>query len=190
MKYEIDFAKKPSKSDEWFTPKEAIYPILTYLKPNSIIWCPFDEEISNYPKILREAGHKVYCTHIKKGYDFFQMNVLNEVDYIISNPPYSLRNNILKRLFELNKPFLMLMNTNGLFDSKIRWDLFNNNNFTLLYLKGRVNYMKEYGKEIKSSPPFQSAYICSGIWDEKIIFTKQNFRNRGENDFKGKGNNE
>ena len=64
----------------------------------------------------------------------------------------------------------MLMNTNGLFDSKVRWDMFEKNNFTLFYLKGRVNYMKEYGKTEKSSPPFQSAYICSKFSDEKILF--------------------
>lgn len=67
----------------------------------------------------------------------------------------------------------MLMNTNGLFDSKIRWDMFNNNNFTLIYLSGRVNYMKQYGIKEKSSPPFQSAYICSKISDKQILFEER-----------------
>jgi hypothetical protein len=62
------------------------------------------------------------------------------------------------------------MNTNGLFDSQIRWDLFSQNDFSLFYLKGRVSYMKEYGKVEKSSPPFQSAYITSGLFKEKIVF--------------------
>ena len=77
------------------------------------------------------------------------------------------------RLFEIGKPFAMLMNTNGLFDSSLRWDLFMQNNFTLIYLKGRVNYMEEYGKKPKSSPPFQSAYICSQISEQQIIFEEQ-----------------
>lgn len=62
------------------------------------------------------------------------------------------------------------MNTNGLFDSQVRWDLFSKNDFSLFYLKGRVNYMKEYGKVEKSSPPFQSAYITSKLFNSKIVF--------------------
>jgi len=30
--------------------------------------------------------------------------------------------------------------------------------------------MREYGKIEKSAPPFQSAYVCSGISDKQIIF--------------------
>ncbi len=115
---------------------------------------------------------KVICSHINEGRDFFKYEP-EHYDIIISNPPYSLRNDILKRLFELGKPFAMLMNTNGLFDSKVRWWLFKNNNFTLMYLSGRVNYMKEYGLVEKSSPPFQSAYICSRISDKQILFEER-----------------
>lgn len=166
----MDFAKKKAEKDEWFTPKEAVFPILRYLKPNSIIWCPFDTKESNFVKILEEAGHIVHATHINVGYDFFDYKTSKKCDYIVSNPPYSLRNNILQRLFKIGKPFAMLMNTNGLFDSDLRWNLFKNNNFTLIYLKGRVNYMEKYGEKQKSSPPFQSAYVCSKISDKQIIF--------------------
>lgn len=123
----MNFAQIKAKTDEWYTPENAIRPILKYLKPNSLIWCPFDTKESNFPKILKEAGHTIINTHIENGYDFFELNI--DCDYIISNPPYSLRNKIYKKLFELNKPFAMLMNTNGLFDSKERWELFRNNEF-------------------------------------------------------------
>jgi len=168
----VDFAKRKGKSDEWFTPVDAVLPILEYIKPNSTIWCPFDIPKSNFVKIFEEDGYKVICSHIDEGGDFFKYEP-EDYDIIISNPPYSLRNNILERLFKLNKPFMMLMNTNGLFDSRVRWDLFKNNNFSLIYLSGRVNYMKKYGKEEKSSPPFQSAYIYSGISDKQIIFKER-----------------
>lgn len=170
----MDFAKKKATKDEWFTPKEAIYPILRYLKPHSIIWCPFDTKESLFAKILEAEGHTVHATHICNGEDFFRIDVPKYCDYIVSNPPYSLRNKILKRLFDIGKPFAMLMNTNGLFDSDLRWNLFKKNNFTLIYLKRRVNYMEQYGEKQKSSPPFQSAYICSQISEEKIIFEEQN----------------
>jgi len=170
----MDFAKKKAEKDEWFTPPEAIYPIIRYLKSNSIILCPFDTKESNFAKILESKGFIVHFTHKFNGEDFFNTPCPEECDYIVSNPPYSLRNRILQRLFEIGKPFAMLMNTNGLFDSSLRWNLFKKNNFTLIYLKGRVNYMEEYGKKPKSSPPFQSAYICSQISEQQIIFEEQN----------------
>lgn len=176
----MDFAKKKAEKDEWFTPEEAVYPILRYLKKNSIIWCPFDTEESNFVKILEAEGHIVHATHIIKGEDFFKIDVPKHCDYIVSNPPYSKRNKILKRLFEIGKPFAMLMNTNGLFDSDLRWNLFKVKDFTLIYLKGRVNYMEKYGEKQKSSPPFQSAYICSQISEQQIIFEEQD-KNGGTN---------
>nr|DAK43963.1 MAG TPA: adenine-specific methyltransferase [Caudoviricetes sp.] len=42
------------------------------------------------------------------------------MDCIVSNPPFSKRDNIFLRLYELGLPFAMIMNNNGLFDSKAR----------------------------------------------------------------------
>lgn len=168
--HKIDFAKKKGLSDEWYTPKNAVESILKYIPVGKIIWCPFDKEESNFVKVLRENGYTVECSHIdNKDGDFFNYQPL-EWDMIVSNPPYSIRNDILRRAFSFGKPFALLMNTNGLFDSQVRWDLFNQNDFSLFYLKGRVNYMKEYGKVEKTSPPFQSAYITSKLFDSKIVF--------------------
>src|SRR3990167_1811335 len=96
-----------SKFDEFYTPEHVIYPILKYLKPNSVIWCPFDTEESNFVKIFKKSGFNVINTHLEKGEDFFSLNI--KCDYIISNPPYSLKGKILKRLFNLNVPFAMLV---------------------------------------------------------------------------------
>ena len=163
-----DFARKSSRCDEWYTPENAIFPILKYIPKGSKIWCPFDTSESNYVKIFKKEGYDVIYTHIDNGSDFFDTYI--DCDYIISNPPYSVRNDILIRLFSLNKPFAMLMNSNGLFDSRVRWNLFKNNEFGLIYINKRVNYMKEYGKVEKSAPPFQSIYITHGIINDKIIF--------------------
>lgn len=170
--HKIDFAKKKGATDEWYTPESAVLSIVDELPKGVVVWCPFDKKESNFVKILLQCGYKVEYSHIEnKGEDFFNYEPL-QWDIIVSNPPYSIRNKILERIFSFKKPFALLMNTNGLFDSKIRWDMFSKNDFSLFYLKGRVNYMKEYKKVEKSSPPFQSAYITSGIFDEKIVFEK------------------
>lgn len=168
--HKIDFAKKKGATDEWYTPESAVMSILKHIPIGKIIWCPFDTKESNFVKILTDCGHIVEFSHIEnKDEDFFNYEPF-EWDIIISNPPYSIRNDILKRVFSFKKPFALLMNTNGLFDSKVRWDMFSENDFSLFYLKGRVNYMKTYGEVEKSSPPFQSAYITSGLFREKIVF--------------------
>lgn len=170
INHRVDFAKKKGATDEWYTPESAVMSIIDLIPIGAIVWCPFDTEESNFVKVLKNCGYDVKFSHIEnKDEDFFNYEPY-EWDIIISNPPYSIRNDILKRAFGFNKPFMLLMNTNGLFDSKIRWDMFNKEDFGLFYLKGRVNYMKEYGKIEKSSPPFQSAYICNKILREKIVF--------------------
>ena len=166
----VDFAKKKGLTDEWYTPVKAVESIVKHLPSGKIIWCPFDTEESNFVKVLQECGYTVEFSHIQnKDEDFFTYEPF-EWDIMVSNPPYSIRNEILIRAFSFNKPFALLMNTNGLFDSNIRYELFKDKEFSLLYLKGRVNYMREYGVVEKSSPPFQSAYICNKLFKDKIVF--------------------
>ena len=51
------------------------------------------------------------------------------VDCVVSNPPFSKRTPIFEKLFSFNLPFAMIMNSNGLFDAKARYELFKNNKF-------------------------------------------------------------
>ena len=106
-------AKTDKESDEVYTPAYAVKPILKYLnrgnKSSYTIWCPFDTEESEYVKQFRAAGHKVIATHIDNGQNFFTYEPEEHYDFIISNPPFSLKDAILKRLSELNKPFAILL---------------------------------------------------------------------------------
>jgi hypothetical protein len=156
-------------NDEFYTPNYAIKPILKYLKPNSKIWCPFDTNESNFVKLLKSEGHIVIETHIFNNEDFFKTQ--KNVDYIISNPPYSKKNEVFNRLFELNIPFMMLVGVVGLFESKKRFDMFKNNNFEIMYFDKRISYFRDY-KEQKPSlnPPFSSVYICRNVLPNRIVF--------------------
>lgn len=164
-----------SKNDEFYTPKYAITPILEYLKPNSNIWCPFDTKESLFVKILRAEGHNVIATHINDGFDFFEYTKKDienwNLDYIISNPPYSLKAEVFERLFELEIPFAMLVGVVGLFESQKRFDLFKNNNFEIMYFNRRVSYFQDYGDiKPKLNPPFSSVYITSNVLPDRIVF--------------------
>ena len=148
---------KFNKNDEYYTPSYAVYPIIKYIKPNSIIWCPFDKEDSQFVRVLKQQGFNVIYGHIGTGQDIFEVEV-PKCDYIISNPPYSLKGDIFKRLYEIGKPFAMLINFQGIFDHKDRFEMFKNNKVEMLWLSPRVNYIKQ-GDYKASGVPFQSGYF-------------------------------
>jgi hypothetical protein len=159
-----------SGNDEFYTPIYAIEPILKYIKPNSTIWCPFDENESLFINRFIAEGHKVIATHINNGEDFFTYKV-PECDYIISNPPYSLKGEVLQKLFDIGKPFAMLVGVVGLFESQKRFDMFKNNDFEILYMNRRIAYFKDYSEQKPSlNPPFSSVYLCSKMLPKQIVF--------------------
>ena len=85
------------------------------------------------------------------------------------NPPYSLKGDVFKRLYEIGKPFAMLINFQGIFDHKDRFEMFKNNRVEMLWLSPRVNYIKQ-GEYKASGVPFQSGYLCSGIFEKQLNF--------------------
>lgn len=159
-----------SGNDEFYTPDYAILPILKYIKPNSTIWCPFDTDRSNYVKLFKANGHNVINTHLEMGIDFFDCEV-PKCDYIISNPPYSLKTEVFERLFNIGKPFAMLVGVVGLFESKKRFSMFRDNDFEIMYFDKRISYFQSYDDQKPSlNPPFSSVYLCSGILPKQIVF--------------------
>lgn len=158
-----------NKNDEFYTPRYAVEPLLKYLNSNKTIWCPFDTDESLIVKILKAEGHTVINTHIEDGNDFFKLDV--ECDYIISNPPYSVKGEVFERLFKLNKPFAMLVGVVGLFESEKRFQMFKNNSFEIMYMNRRVAYFKSYDDEKPSlNPPFSSVWLCKDVLPNRIAF--------------------
>lgn len=163
-----------SGNDEFFTPLYAVEPIAKYVKSSSTIWCPFDTEESWFVKRFRELGHNVIATHICNNQDFFTMSVPN-CDYIISNPPYSLKKEVFLRLFEIGKPFAMLVGVVGLFESQARFEMFRDNNFEIMYMNKRISYFKNYEDQKPSlNPPFSSVYVCKDMLPKQIVFEEIN----------------
>lgn len=160
-------------SDEVFTPRYAVTPIVKYVKKDSIIWCPFDEEDSEYVKVLRENGFKVIATHIINGQNFFEYEP-EEYDVIISNPPFSIKDDILKRLDELKKPYAMLLPLPTLQGQK-RFKYLKDTE-ALIFDK-RINFFKDkITKEIMKGISFASIYICKDFLPQKLIFEELNMK--------------
>lgn len=163
-----------SGNDEFYTPLYAIEPLKKYLKRGSTIWCPFDTEDSLFVKEFKKNGFNVINTHIDNGQDFFEVQT-PQCDYIVSNPPYSKKGDVIKKLFELNKPFAMLVGVVGLFESQDRFNMFANNKFEIMYMNRRVSFFKSYQSEKPElNPPFSSVYVCKDILPKQIVFEEIN----------------
>ena len=150
------------KNDEAYTPRYAVEIILPYIKPASTIWCPFDKDYSEFVKVFREKGFNVINTHIDDGGDFFKVEV-PACDYIISNPPYSNKRAVLRRLNDIGKPYAMFLPITMLNDNYGK-EL---ENIELLIPNKRTEF-KQTGKA--SSIPFKCAYFCKGMLDKQIVF--------------------
>ncbi len=166
----LPFIRSYQVQDEYLTPLYAIIPIAKYLKPCSTIWCPFDLEESLYVRYFKQQGHKVVATHINNGQDFFQTEPPENCDYIISNPPYSMKTEVFQRLNDLGVAFAMLVSNVGLFSAKSRFEVFKDGIEQMVF-PARIAYMKNYGDDKPTAnPPFDSCYICKSVLPEKFIF--------------------
>lgn len=159
-----------SHNDEFYTPLYAIKPILEFIPPSVKVWCPFDTEQSLFVKELSKTNEVVYSS-LLNGQNFFEIEVPENTKYIISNPPYSLKTEVLERLFKFDIPFAMLLRIVGLFESKKRFEMFRDNEFEIMYFNKRVAYFKDYNEQKPSlNPPFSSVYICHNMLPKKIMF--------------------
>jgi len=161
---------KHSNTDEWYTTEESVRMIIPHLHRMGYkkILCPFDKPESNFVKVLTENGFDVTYSHIDTGTDFFMIDNLTDYDAVVSNPPFSKRQKILEKLFESDVPFALIMNFNGLFDAKSRWELFKNNKFEILVPQGRMHFFND--NNFTNSPNFQSVWVCKGMMDQQICF--------------------
>jgi len=122
--------------------------------------------VSILPVIL-EGGYEVVRSHLDDGKDFFTYEP-DDYDVIVSNPPFSIKDNILGRLYELNKPFAVLLPMNSL-QGKSRFKLFNQG-IQLLTFDQRIGYHKQdkMDEPVEGSP-FATAYFCRDVLPKDLI---------------------
>lgn len=135
-----------------------------------MIWCPFDKEWSAFVKVFRDAGYKVECSHIDNGQDFFTYEPENW-DVIISNPPFSKKDEVLRRAYELGKPFALLLPANSI-QGKTRFDIFKND-VQMLCFDSRIGFMDpEHADSPVEGVSFGSAYFCRNFLPSKLELRK------------------
>lgn len=168
---------RTKESDECLTPRYVVEPIIKYLKAKCFvnIWCPFDLDHSLYVRILKQSGFNIINTHIARGGDFLKMDYSKlQFDCIVSNPPFTLKDEILERLYKINKPFAILLPIQSLQSSE-RTPLFIKYGLELLSFDKRACfYTNNDLNKVKFGNHFASAYFCKNVLPEKLIFEELN----------------
>ena len=148
--------------DELYTPDYAIKPLLKYLHKDKIIWECTDYGLSNITKILKMMGYKVISTK-KENFDFLKDNPCFEYDIIVTNPPYSLKDQFIKRCYDLNKPFCLLLPLTSLEGIK-RGKMFRENDIELMVLDKRIDFNG------KNKNWFNTSWFCYNVLPKQLIF--------------------
>lgn len=153
-----------SKHDDYSTPKYAWENIKHLIPKDKIIWEAFygDGTSGSY---LKELGFNV----IHEPVDFFE-NDLGEV--IVSNPPFSKSKEVMKRLKELDKPFIMILPSSKINTSYMR-ENYMNQGLQIIIPRKRIHFIKlvdgEVPKNWKNACNFDCFYYCYKIGLERDI---------------------
>lgn len=130
-------------SDDFQTPAQALKPLLPFLKKDIIIWeCA--EGKGNLTKEFIRHGYQIIATDLLYGYDFLKWQPDN-FDCIITNPPYSLKQDFLIRAYSLKKPFAFLLPLTT-FETTKRQELFRTHGIEIILFDKRINFETPSGK--------------------------------------------
>lgn len=167
MGLNVGYLKANRKIDELYTPYYIVDHIIKYLPKDRIIWTPFDEEWSAFYQGLKAKGFKVIRSSIEDGKDFFKYEP-KRWDIIVSNPPFSIKDKILERLYILNKPFAILLPLNSL-QGKTRFKYFNQGIQILSFDKRVCYHNKNHMDHVVKGSPFATAYFCRNLLPKDLI---------------------
>ena len=161
-------------ADDFQTPTYAIDPLLPFILKDKIIWeCASGN--GNLVRAFENEGYKVVSSDISEGKDFLTYEP-NNYDIIITNPPYSLKEEFLERAYNLGKPFAFLLPLTTL-EGKFRQSLFKKYGIEILLLNKRINF--ETPSKKGGGSWFATAWFCWKLLPDKIMFgdlnTKKSF---------------
>jgi hypothetical protein len=139
-------------SDNYITNKYDWERIKDYIPTDKIIWSPFycDGKQKEY---FKELGYDI----IHEDKDFFSYTP--EYDLLIDNPPFSKKNEILNKLNDLDKPFILIC-PSMLLSYKYFQTNFKDKNIQLIIPYKRMNFKHLNSNKKNYSPPFASFYYC------------------------------
>lgn len=148
-----------SQSDECYTPNSALVPLLNILKKDIVYYDCTSGQSNNIVNFLNQNG---FTCKGSNGRDFLT-DTFDEYDCIITNPPYSKKDQFIKKCYEINKPFALLLPVSSL-QGIYRGSVFQKYGIEILVLNKRVDFTG------KKSPHFGVAWFCKNLLSSQLVF--------------------
>lgn len=136
-------------SDECYTPQNEVWPLFPFLDKESIYYEATSEHSSSIANALAEGGFSVVSSN---GCNFFDCNSHDICDGVVTNPPYSKKDQFIEHCYKLGKPFALLLPV-AAFQGRKRGKLFKTMGISALVYNRRVDFTG------KGSPPFGVAWF-------------------------------
>ena len=157
-----------AKSDEWYTPVEVVRMMLSAYPPKSgdRVLMPFDTDKSNFVKVITQDYDPLAIYGIN---DFLTKDY--EFDYLITNPPYSNKDEVIARCIGIGKPCVLVLPIDALGGVQ-RHKLYSKTNISVYVPTKRIKFISENG-ERKKSPANHSVIMMINAPKTEIIFEYQ-----------------
>lgn len=151
------------KHDDYYTPSSAWKQVNHLIPKDKIIWemCMLNSELSKSPEYLEELGNKVVYD---KKMDCLVQTPVN-YDMVVTNIPFStkIKKEILIRLVELDKPFIIIINSLNTYSKYMRV-IFKNNlkHLQIITPHKKINFDKLVNNELVKTKKcsFYCVYLC------------------------------
>jgi hypothetical protein len=152
-------------SDEWYTPKfivdKCIEVVKDNLKSGGTILLPFDTEKSLFvQEIDKQMNDMVLCYGMR---DFVEGEQY-ECDFIMTNPPFSIKEKVFEKCLEYKKDFMLVLPE------------------TFIFSVGFYNLLQKYDFHYKIYSPKQRVYFIDQNGNQNrpnfhtvIIYVNKNF---------------
>lgn len=136
-------------TDNYTTSENSWRRLKEFIPKDKKIWAPFycDGQQKEY---FKEMGFDI----IHEDEDFFQNN---KGECVIDNPPFSKKRQVLERLKELEKPFMLILPGVMLGYKYVQEDF--GEYLQVIIPKKRLDFI-QLGKDKKYNPPFGSFVFC------------------------------
>jgi len=153
--------KAAGRSDIFQTPSWPVEAILEYIPKDWLIWEPACGE-GLMVETMKNQGYDVIGTDIMNGFDFLSPMATKRIDYdcIITNPPYSTKDQWLEVCFLTGLPFALLLPVTAIGEQK-RFKLYKEHGIQILLLPERVHFVTPSGEG--SGSWFSTAWFCRGL---------------------------
>ncbi len=141
-------------SDEYITPSGAWDLVLPFVPAGSCVWDPFycDGSSGAY------FSAKGFRCHHAPNEDFFAHTPPADCEVIVTNPPFTLKRQVLERLRALDRPFVLLLPISALGTAYFRENFGNNHDVSIIFPPRRIQFARP-GTGAKGRCAFFSVFV-------------------------------